>query len=201
MSNTNKNKLYLVPNPAPNSSSTSTSTKQTTAQPKGRVAVKELEWFFALSEADMGLHSNFMDGLVPERHRENHETTLERRVRACSARRVILERFAAIGRTHAGVLQAAHTTRPWSALLQAELGALTGVAVRLATAEVGLPDDADALETLERRTADRLADTLLHLGGSALRDLRREAAALYHLALRAYERERGDVILPVGRWR
>jgi hypothetical protein len=168
-----------------------------------QIAEEELEWFFTLTESDMGARSNYMEMLVPQRHREHHDAALERRVGAATARRTILDRLERIEGARdspAGVLQAAYAPRAWPLALREELGRLTGIVVRLASAEAGLPDDQAELELLEQRTAERLAATLAMVGRSGLQRLRASARARYGSALRAYVKERGDGPSVLGRW-
>jgi len=146
----------------------------------------EIEWFFTLSESDMGDHSSFAMLLVPTR-----SDTPEDRAEASHARRLILRRLRAIGLHDAGVLQAAYTPRPWSLALREELGRVTGVMVRLAAAEDGLPDDDAELDALERRAADRLTEALARDGRASLARLHARGLALLRRAFRAYVRERG----------
>jgi hypothetical protein len=168
-----------------------------------RIAEAELEWFFTMAESDMGLRSNYMEMLVLLRHREPVGDALERHVEAVAAHRTVLRRLSGTrggAPCHAGILQAAFAARPWALGLREHLGRATGVAVRLATAEVGLPDDDRKLDALERRTADRLADALQRRGPRELEPLRRRAQALYAAAFAAYERVRGDGPCVMGRW-
>ncbi len=167
------------------------------------VADRELEWFFTMAESDMGARSNYMDMLVPQCQRGHHDTDLVRRIGARTAQRTIhawLVRIEGAGGPHAGVLKAAYQVRSWPAPLVRCLGRLTGIAVRLETAEAGLPDDDAELDARERWTAERLARTLSSHGPPGLERLRAGASERYELALRAYERERGDGPCVVGRW-
>lgn len=183
MQTTRKPNLYLVPRTAP-----------TVPLKPARIGETELDWYFTMSESDLGVRSNYLDMLVPTRHRDPHEDSAERRASAARARRTILgwlRRIEDAGGHHAGVLQVAYSVRPWPEPLTDRLGRLTGVVVRLASAEVGLPDDDAELDALERATAERLVVALARLGPPAVEPLRKQASARYAEAFGAYERARG----------
>jgi hypothetical protein len=162
-----------------------------------RVADTELEWFFTMAERDMGDRSNYMAALVPARHRD--PDTPERRACAARTQRTILGWLRALENTNAGILQVAYSARPWPEKLYDELGRLASVAVRLASAEAGLPDDDIDLDVLERVTAERLTAALAG-GRGALARLREEAGAKYAEAFDAYVRVRGDVPSVLQGW-
>jgi hypothetical protein len=146
----------------------------------------ELEWFFAVAESRMGKRSNFLDSLVPARHRED---SLDARLTASRAYRIIEARLQAIGDPHAGVLECAYASAR-TPLLSSCFGPLAGVAVRLAAAAEGLPDDGDALARLERAIGARLGATIEKLGAPALADLARRAEVKFRAAFGAYCRRR-----------
>ena len=68
--------------------------------------------------------------------------------------------------------------------------------MRLAAAEVGLPEDRDALEALELRMAERLNAALAHDPGT-VRRLQQRASAMLQRAFIAYVRERGGPDAPL----
>jgi hypothetical protein len=154
-------------------------------QPRGPADV-ELDWFFNLAECDMGDRSNYFAMLGRQ-----EPDTMEDRAEACHARRLIRRRLLNLGSHDAGVLQVAYAARPWSIELRDELGRATGVVVRLAAAEVGLPDDDTELDVLERRTAQWLSEALARTGPAALERLHPRALGLLKRAFRAYVRQRG----------
>jgi hypothetical protein len=162
-------------------------------QPNGPADI-ELDWFFNLAEVAMGNRSNYAVLLGPQ-----DGDTMEARAEACHARRLLRRRLLDLGSHDAGVLQVAYTARPWSLQLREELGRTTGVVVRLASAEEGLPDDDKELDVLERRTAARLSEALMRSGPAALDPYRAHALELFKRAFRAYERERGGKDKPALR--
>jgi hypothetical protein len=158
-------------------------------------ADKELEWFFTMAESDMGDRSNYM-AMVGE---HDPQDDIEARAESAHAQRAIVRWLWEVGDRDAGVLKAAYAARPWPLALREELGRVTGIVVRLASAEVGLPDEDAALDDLERRTADRLAETLARLGRSGLERHEAKARSLLGGAFASYVRERGGKEKPVLR--
>jgi hypothetical protein len=157
-------------------------------------ADRELEWFFTMAECDMGLRSNFT-AILPDPPDSSIETGAE----AVHAHRRILRWLTDVGDPDAGVLEAAYAARPWPLRLREELGRVTGVVVRLATAEDGMPDDDAQLDALERRTAERLNDALALRGADALARFRGRGLVLLRRAFIAYERARGGPRVPAIR--
>jgi hypothetical protein len=148
-------------------------------------ADRELEWYFTMAESDMGDRSNFSAVLgIPE-------SSMEDRAEASHAQRTMRRRFVAMGMQDVGVLQVAYVARRWPLALRKKLGRVTGVVVRLAAADVGLPDDDVELGALELRTADRLNDALARDGTTALERVRPKGVVLLRQAFQAYLRERG----------
>jgi hypothetical protein len=154
----------------------------------------ELDWFFNLAECDMGTGSNYAILLGPQ-----DGDSPEDRAEACHAQRIIRRRLLNLGGCDAGVLQVAYAARPWSSELRKALGRATGVVVRLAAAEMGLPDDDKELDVLELRTAGWLAEALTRTGPGAVERLRPQALALLKRAFRAYVQERGGKEKPALR--
>ena len=153
-------------------------------------ADRELEWYFTMAESDMGDRSNFSAVLgIPE-------SSMEDRAEASHAQRTMRRRFVAMGMQDVGVLQVAYVARRWPLALRKKLGRVTGVVVRLAAADVGLPDDDVELGALERRTADRLSVTLAQQGHAGLAKYHPRALAFLERAFRSYVRERGGLRLP-----
>ena len=144
------------------------------------IADEELRWFFKMAEGEAG-------------------STLDRRTVALgfgrgSARayRKIRGWLLAMTDRDAGVLKAAYMVGPWPPGVRDELGRLSGVVVRLASAEVGWPDDSTEQQLLEAQVANQLEAARLRDGPAAFIRFRRRAKELLKTALRSYERERGD---------
>ena len=156
------------------------------AEPYGP-ADEELEWFFTLEEASLGLRSNFEDSLMLQRHRRDRT---EAYVEAARTRRVIRERPLRMGDPDAGVLQTAYAPRPWPGALRHELGRLAGVVVRLATAKVGLINDHD-LKRVEEHVAHALVERRKQDGPEEIARLRETAARYFDHAYGAYRQQRG----------
>ena len=154
-------------------------------------ADQELEWFFTMAESDMGARSNYAAVLDAA-----DDLTMEDRAEAAHAQRQILKRLREVGDHDAGVLKAAYVARPWPLVLREGLGRVTGVLVRLACVDLGLPEDDAQLDALERRTADRLSVTLAQQGHARLAKFHPRALAFLERAFRSYVRERGGLRLP-----
>ncbi len=156
----------------------------------------ELEWFFTMADSAVGSPSNFVESLLPVPASWKDDDTMETRVEAAHAQRTLLKWVQEVGDFDAGVLQAAYTARPWPLLLREEFGRLTGVIVRLATVDTGLPEDPKALDAVERRTAIRLNDALPRRGAVFDRVVPK-GSQLLQAAFAAYVRERGGKERPV----
>ncbi len=154
-------------------------------------ADRELEWFFTMAESDMDARSNF--ATVPDQLCDD----LDRRAEAAHAQRKILDWLKEVGDHDAGVLKVAYVARPWPLRLREELGRVTGVVVRLATAQIGLPDDDEYLDALERKTAERLDEALAREGRGALHRYRTKGLTLLTRAFASYVRERGGPRKPI----
>jgi hypothetical protein len=165
--------------------------------PRGN-ADKELEWFFTMAECDIAPRSAFVASLARVLPNESGDRTMEDRVEAAHAQRTLLRWIQEVGNHDAGVLKVAYEARPWPLMLREALGRLTGVVVRLAVAEVGLPDDDRELDTLEQRTAIRLNEALA-CGAESVERLKLKASPLLGKAFAAYVRERGGREKPVLR--
>jgi hypothetical protein len=155
----------------------------------------ELEWFFTISEGDIRGPSAFVSEMTRVLD-DPSSTTMEDRAEAAHAHRKMMKWFVEIGDHDAGVLKVAYMARPWPLQLREELGRLTGVVVRMAAAEVGLPDDDRALDALEQRTALRL-DVALASGERIVDKRLRAASPVLRKAFVAYVRERGGATRPV----
>jgi len=158
-------------------------------------ADRELEWFFTEAESDMGSRSNYVQSLsyVPPTLPDD---TLDQRAEASHAQRTLLSWIRALEDFDAGVLKAAYAARRWPLLLRERFGRLTGLVVRLAAAEAGLPDDDAALAALEQRTALRLNEST-SANEEAVARLARRASPILKAAFEAYVRERGGRETPV----
>ena len=155
--------------------------------PPNGPADRELEWLFTMAESDMGNRSNF---IITANGYDN--LTMEDRAEAAHAQRRIGRRLQNLGGFDAGVLAAAYAARNWPKRLREKLGRVTGVAVRLASAEVGLPDDDKAMEALELETALRLDGALGRQdGNAAVARVCQRGLVLLERAFRGYVRERG----------
>ena len=155
----------------------------------------ELEWFCTMAESAIRGPSAFVAQLASVLD-EPGNTTMEDRAEAVHAHRKMMEWFVEIGDHDAGVLKVAYMARPWPLRLREELGRLTGVVIRMAAAEVGLPDDDRALDALEQRTALRL-DAALANGERIVEKRQRAASPIFRKAFVAYVRERGGASKPV----
>jgi hypothetical protein len=147
----------------------------------------ELEWFFTMAESSMGCRSNFAEAAARVRPTEDPPSA-EDDAEAARHRARVRALLHAIPSKHAGVLQTAYEPRPWPLGLRDELGRLTGIVVRLACSEMGIPGDGQRVEMLlaseleRRRTAEPADDRTAKL--------RHRAERLFGAALRAYGRER-----------
>jgi hypothetical protein len=154
----------------------------------------ELEWFFTMAECDMGARSNYPE-TVGQPARDSPET----RAQAARAHRTIRDWLAEIGDGHAGVLYAAYAARPWLLPLREAFGRLTGVVVRLRSADDVLPDDESGRNSLDLRAAERLTVAIARKERDVLRPLELRASSLLRRAFSAYEQVRGGRGRPVLR--
>jgi hypothetical protein len=151
-------------------------------------AQKELAWFFPKADV-VGKATQSFEVLAP---RGTALGQLNGQVLAIRAYNAILERLRTIGDPHAGVLACAYAERSWPEALATPFGRLTGIMVRIATAQSNaLPDDDDARAVLEMRAATGLAHEVAVHGRAPLRMLRQAAGKRYVTAFGAYERQRG----------
>jgi hypothetical protein len=152
----------------------------------------ELEWFFTMAESDMGSRSNF-GASVGDPPQDSPESCAE----AARAARIIEGRLQRIGELHAGVLTAAYRARPWPLRLREALRRVTGVVVRIGSAEQGLPDDLGERDALDLRTATWLADALARGDRQGFSGLELRARVLLRAAVVAYQQVRGGGERPV----
>jgi hypothetical protein len=157
------------------------------AQPAAEI---ELEWFFNMAQADMGLRSNFelCLGVKAAAVHGSPEDFLE----AARTHTLIRGWLRAMPDSEAGVLQAAYETRLWPRRLWDELGTLTGVVVRLACALDPWPEDRRSQEVVEMVRAGWLAaEHEKHGAEGTWATLRREGEVRFVRAMRAYGLVRG----------
>jgi hypothetical protein len=150
---------------------------------------RELGWFFTMADAEMAPASNFETTLA----RIDPECTVrtdEDRVVATRKHSKILARLRSMTSADAGILQAAYEPAAWPTRLSDELGALTGIVVRLACAEIGLPEDRGALKDMERTVAKELDRTCKARGFKAITRLRVQAQQYLNVAHQAYAEAR-----------
>jgi hypothetical protein len=155
--------------------------------------IEELEWFFTQAESDIGLHSNF--GPLMDRAQSGSsggsDHSVESQMEAAHAEGIIRRHLHAMPSHHAGVLLAAFEPRRWPAKLGKELGRLTGIAVRLTMASVGLAKDIENRREREEATARWLNQAVVREGALALTVVRSQAQSLFATALRSYAKQRG----------
>jgi hypothetical protein len=151
----------------------------------------EVDWYFSLAEGEMGLVSNYEQSIGRD-PTDRTSTSAETRAEAAHRAGKIRDRLRALTKWDAGVLQVAYETKPVPENLKTEFGTLTSLMVRLACAEVGLPDDDFAFRDLERTVALELGEHLRRRGArcQSLRKLKVEAQALLDKALAAYAKVR-----------
>jgi hypothetical protein len=165
-----------------------------------RVSVRELQWFFTEAESEVGLPSNFEPIMEQARTRSTgSRDSPEDRVEATHAEAIIRRWLHAMPPRDASVLMAAFEPRPWPPKLEAELGPLTGIAVRVLTAQRGPAKD---VRTPRRQDEDAAAawlnDALGREGSLALAPVRAKAQALFIAALKSYANVRcpGPSVVP-----
>jgi hypothetical protein len=151
-------------------------------------AHRELAWFFP-KVAEVGKGRRPFEVLAPGGSAPGN---LDFQVRAIRAYNTILDRLRAVGDPDAGVLECAYAERSWPRELTKLFGHLTGIMVRIASAQSGaLPDDDDARAVLEMAHATRLASDVAVYGRLRLRTLERAAERRFARAFSAYQRQRG----------
>lgn len=146
---------------------------------------RELEWFFAMAEGEMGEGSNYESTLAPVVP-DCFEPTAEDRVEAARMDSKILARLRAMPSADAGVLQAAYEPEGWPLRLREEFGTLTGLVVRLACGEMGLPEDRHEMKGMERRVSQQLDDACRKHGFKPIERLRVRAQDLLNQAHHVY---------------
>jgi len=152
-----------------------------------RIVTEELEWFFSV---DDGRRVKPYFDKASARHLG---VVLGVPVHAVSQERVhrrIRRWLLAISEHDVAVLQAAYGPRAWPPALHRELGKLTGVVVRLASA-MEWPGETWEQDLLEMRVATRLDVALATGGREVFAVFRTAAAGLLNQALAAYLGVRG----------
>ena len=162
------------------------------------VLEKELTWFFTEAEIATSFASNFealkdvaLSGRRVPMCNVPDPRGVARMEAACTAG-TIERRLRRMQDPHAGVLRAAFEPRAWPEALEALLGPLTGIVVRLAAArQQRRSTDAGAGPRRELEVARALTVSFEEGGPSRLEALRDVAVDLYARALRAYAKVRG----------
>jgi hypothetical protein len=138
---------------------------------------EELEWFFAVQNGDVEYESwgdedgGYTAGAMAYRKIRIWLLEMEDR--------------------DAAVLKSAYTPGPWPAQLHETLGRLTGVVVRLASAEIGWPEDSAEQDKLEARAGAYLDRARVQSGTAPLTRFRSRATELLRSAIQSDARERG----------
>ena len=158
---------------------------------------KELTWYFAEAETAYGLQSNYeayveraLSGRVGLRVK-SADASIDEKVGAAVTAGTIRRYLRAMTGREAGILLCAFGPRDWPLELEKELGALTGIVVRLAVAgrRNRLPEG--NLDRHEAEMATTLRTVLLKEGTLPLNRHRGKAEGLLAGALRAYSVVRG----------
>jgi hypothetical protein len=147
----------------------------------------ELEWVFTMAEGEMGDCSNYESTV----RADCTVATAEDRIEAARKHSKILACLRTMTSSDAGVLQAAYEPGGWPLRLREELGTVTGIVVRLACGEIGLPDDRHAQKAMERRIAKQLDDACQTHGFAPIQRLRVRAQELLNKAHHAYAEIQG----------
>jgi hypothetical protein len=140
---------------------------------------EELRWFFSVHDGTRW--SPFFEELEARRHPELPEND----VHEARVYRQILERLLGLSDHDVGVLKAAYAARPWPPRLREELGRLTGVVVRLASAADEWSSEKSEQDVLEVCVARRLDLALVTVGPEAFAAYRTSARALLKRTLAA----------------
>jgi hypothetical protein len=138
---------------------------------------EELEWFFSVQKSEV--------------EDETMGDEDEGYTAAAIAYRKIRVRLLEMEDRDAGVLKSAYRPGPWPAELHESLGRLTGVVVRLASAEIGWPEDSAEQDKLEARVGGYLERARIQSGVAALARFRPRATEFLKSAIQSYARERG----------
>jgi hypothetical protein len=157
---------------------------------------RELDWFFTTAEGEMGDCSNY-ESTLTSASPEYTRRTAEDRVEAAHTHSKVLSRLRAMPSADAGVLQAAYEPAGWPVRLREELGTVTGVVVRLACGEIGLPDDRHAMKAMEQTIAKQLEDACRMHGFKPIERLRVNAQDLLNRAHHAYAEVRAKEKQPM----
>jgi hypothetical protein len=154
---------------------------------------EEVDWFFATADLPAGFVSNFeamVSAKVSRGPRPCSDDGLEERLDAIGLKRTILACLRRMPDHDAGVLQAAYEPRPWPRGLRRELGALTGLVVRLAAATGEWPADRDRQCAREMEVAAKLEAARIVHGRAAYRRFWTSARSMLTEALFRYEEVR-----------
>ena len=151
----------------------------------------ELEWFFTMAEGEMGDGSNY-ESMLANGSSDCAVTTPEDRVEAARRHSKILARLRRMPSSDAGVLQAAYEPEGWPLCLREEFGTLTGLVVRLACGEIGLPSDRHERKDMERTLAKQIDDACRKHGFKPIERLRVSAQDLLNQAHHAYVEVRAE---------
>jgi hypothetical protein len=159
---------------------------------------EEVDGFFATADVPAGFVSNFeamVSAKVSCGPKPCSDDGLEERLLAIGRKRTILACLRRMPDHDAGVLQAAYEPRPWPCGLRRELGALTGLVVRLAAATGEWPKDRDRQCAREMEVAAKLEAARSVHGRAAYRRFWTSARAMLTEALFRYEEvRRGDAL-------
>jgi len=141
------------------------------------VVEEELEWFFSVQKS----------------HVDNESIGDEDgdRAAAAIAYRKIRVWLLEMEDRDAGVLKSAYAPGPWPRELHEAVGRLTGIVVRLASAEIGWPEDPSEQEMLEARVGTYLERARVQGGIGVLARFRPRATEYLRTAIKSYARERG----------
>jgi hypothetical protein len=153
---------------------------------------EELHWYFAAEDGDYAAPSNFGRMLSPLTE-DGEWRCADDHVAAVARFRRLRARLRSLRDRDAGILQCAYEPRHWPVRLSKAMGRLTGVVVRLSCDRATWPEARGEQLAVDAANAERLAAMLLE--GSAadqamLRDLKREAQAIFATAIASYTRAR-----------
>jgi hypothetical protein len=162
---------------------------------------EEVLWFFGSEGVPWGFGSSF-DAMVtamlfPDQATSPGDDGLVERLEGEDLRRTVRRCLERMPDRDAGILKAAYTPRPWPARLYRELGALTGVVVRMAAGIGGWPDRREDREARERQTAISLDAALAANGREAYRRFWTQSRLALQKALQRYEEVRLARVLPI----
>jgi hypothetical protein len=170
------------------------------------VVREEIVWFLTEAESATALHSNHQslaEMAVSGRkgtRTDPADCSADDRMNAVCAASTIARHLRAIPKRDLAVLVAAFEPREWPALLEFELGRLTGIVVCLALGGGNGQMAVNASPAQEDEAARSLDAALRREGMAAVQGLRVEAHALFTRARRAYVKVRGlgPSVVPEG---